>query len=857
MGKILVIVESPTKIKTLKKILGNNYVIESSVGHIRDLPSKGFGIDLEHDFEPQYENLPDKKDVIENLKKVAKGCDTVFLSPDPDREGEAIAWHIAAILPKGPAIKRVTFNAITKDAVLEAIKHPKKIDLSLVNAQQARRLLDRMVGYKISPLLQRRIKRGKDGSLSAGRVQSVALKFVVDREKEIEAFEPVEYWTIRGTFIPSSKEKSFDATLFSVEGKKVEKEPIEGKEVYLISNEIEAKKLVTSLKHARFKVASIEKKEKKRNPVPPFITSSLQQEASRHYGFGAQRTMSIAQSLYEGVDLGSEGAEGLITYMRTDSVRVEKEAITEARAFINKTYGKEYLPETPRFYTTKKSAQDAHEAIRPTNLNHPPDLIKSFLTADQYKLYQLIWRRFLASQMNPAIYDTMTCDIESDQKMVLRATGSVIKFKGFLAVYEEKEDITEEEKEPEEAYKILPSMKEGEILSLLNVDTNQSFTKAPPRYTEASLVKTLESSGIGRPSTYASIMNKIHSRAYTTKERLTIKPTELGKIIAQMLENHFGIIMDIAFTAKMEDELDEIAEDKKNWKDFLRAFWEKFIPILEVAEKEAFVPKLMTEINCPKCGHKLQKIWARDKYFYGCSNYPDCKFTVPIEALEFKKEDYADNFDWDQPCPKCSSALKIRFGRFGAFLGCSRYPECNGLVNIPKKGEALPEEMPRCPAIGCDGGMVQRRSRFGKTFFSCSNFPDCNVIVNQLDDLEEKYHDYPKTPYEKKEKKKTTKGASKKTTKKGAKSVKKTTKKSTAPLMQLSPELSAIVGEKELSRGQVTKKVWEYIKAHDLQDPKNKRLIVPDAKLAKVFGNKNSIDMLKLAGVLGKHLKKL
>ena len=567
--------------------------------------------------------------------------------------------------------------------------------------------------------------------------------------------------------------------------------------------------------------------------------------------------MSIAQSLYEGVDLGSEGAEGLITYMRTDSVRVEKEAITEARAFINKTYGKEYLPETPRFYTTKKSAQDAHEAIRPTNLNHPPDLIKSFLTADQYKLYQLIWRRFLASQMNPAIYDTMTCDIESDQKMVLRATGSVIKFKGFLAVYEEKEDITEEEKEPEEAYKILPSMKEGEILSLLNVDTNQSFTKAPPRYTEASLVKTLESSGIGRPSTYASIMNKIHSRAYTTKERLTIKPTELGKIIAQMLENHFGIIMDIAFTAKMEDELDEIAEDKKNWKDFLRAFWEKFIPILEVAEKEAFVPKLMTEINCPKCGHKLQKIWARDKYFYGCSNYPDCKFTVPIEALEFKKEDYADNFDWDQPCPKCSSALKIRFGRFGAFLGCSRYPECNGLVNIPKKGEALPEEMPRCPAIGCDGGMVQRRSRFGKTFFSCSNFPDCNVIVNQLDDLEEKYHDYPKTPYEKKEKKKTTKGASKKTTKKGAKSVKKTTKKSTAPLMQLSPELSAIVGEKELSRGQVTKKVWEYIKAHDLQDPKNKRLIVPDAKLAKVFGNKNSIDMLKLAGVLGKHLKKL
>lgn len=853
-GKTLIIVESPTKVKTLKKFLGNAYHVESSVGHIRDLPTRGFGIDLENDFEPQYENLPDKKDVIDKLKKTAKECDTVYLSPDPDREGEAIAWHIAHILPKGPTVQRVTFNAITKDAVSEALKHPRKIDISLVNAQQARRLLDRMVGYKISPLLQRRIKRsGSGGNLSAGRVQSVALKLVVDREKEIEAFDPVEYWNISATLQQNPKERSFIAALYSIDGKKVEKEAIKGKDVALIPNEIEAKKLVTALNHATFKVSHVEKKEKKRHPVPPFITSTLQQEASRHYGFAASRTMGIAQSLYEGVDLGSEGTEGLITYMRTDSVRVEPEAINNVRKLIDGAYGKEYLPHSPKVYSTKKSAQDAHEAIRPTNLNHPPDVIKSYLTPDQYKLYVLIWRRFLASQMNPAIYDTVSCEIETDKKLVLRSSGSIIKFKGFLAVYEEKEDRDEEEIMQSDSDRILPPLVEGQVLKLLEVNSSQSFTKPPPRFTEASLVKELEKSGIGRPSTYASIMNKIHSRAYTTKERLALKPTELGKIIAQMLENHFNLIMDIKFTARMEDDLDEIAESKQDWREFLKGFWEKFVPVLEKAEKEAFVPKLMTDINCPKCGNKLQKIWSRDKYFYGCSNYPDCKFTVSIEALEFKKEDYADNFDWDQPCPKCSSPMKIRFGRFGAFLGCERYPDCNGIVNIPKKDEPLPEEMPKCPAVGCDGDIKQRRSRFGKPFFSCSNYPDCDVIVNQLDDLEMKYQNHPKTPYVKKTKKGVKKVAAKKATKK------KTAKKKIAAKgkpLALSPQLAAVVGAKELSRPEVTKKVWEYIKANELQDPNNKRLIVPDNKLEKVFGHSDPVDMMKLPGILSKHIKK-
>lgn len=755
MGKALIIVESPTKIKTLKKFLGERkFSFESSLGHIRDLPQKGFGIDVEHDFEPNYVIIADKKEVIERLKKAAKNADIVYLSPDPDREGEAIAWHIASLLPKSTRIERVTFNEITKDAVTEALKHPRKINQALVDAQQARRLLDRIVGYKISPILTRRVRGARDGGLSAGRVQSVALKLVVDREKEIEAFIPVEYWNIEAHLQTKKQEAPFVAFLLSVDGKRVEKEPIPGKEVFTIPDEKTAKEIVDKLQGARYRVDSVEKKEKKRNPVAPFITSSLQQEASRHYGFSSARTMNIAQGLYEGIDLGEEGPEGLITYMRTDSVRLAPESITAARKYIASTFGPAYLPEEGRQYTAKKSAQDAHEAIRPTNLNFPPEKIKDHLTLDQYKLYLLIWRRFIASQMNPAIYDTISCDISTDKNIMLRATGSTVKFPGFLAVYEEREDrIGVEIKVKEDQERQLPSLSEGQLLELLEVTSAQAFTRPPPRFTEASLIKELEKSGIGRPSTYATIMNKIQSRDYTVKEKGTLKPTELGRVIAQMLENNFSVIMDVGFTVAMEDELEKVAENDREWKELIRDFWEKFFPLVLAAEKEAFVPKVMTELNCPDCGHKLQKIWSRKKYFYGCSNYPACAFTAPVESISFNKDDYDPTFDWEQACPKCSHPMKIRYGKFGPFLGCTGYPECKGLVNIPKKGEIPAKDMPSCPAGGCDGRMVQRRSRFGKPFFSCSNFPDCDVIVNDLDDLEKKYPDHPKTPYVRKEKK--------------------------------------------------------------------------------------------------------
>jgi DNA topoisomerase-1 len=835
MKKALVIVESPAKIKTLKKILGPNYSVESSVGHIRDLPKKGFGIDIKNDFEPEYAVLEEKKEVIAKLKKAAKEAEIVYLSPDPDREGEAIAWHIFSILPPKTKAKRVTFNSITKDAVLEALKHPRDIDQALVNAQQARRMLDRIVGYKISPILTRRVQGGRHGGLSAGRVQSVALKLVVDREIEIEAFSPIEYWNIFSDFLSKKGQQPFSATLFSVNGKKIEKEATDGKNVFLISNQKTADDLVKKLKSATFKVADIEKKEKKRNPVAPFITSTIQQEASRHYGFSATRTMNIAQTLYEGVELGQEGAEGLITYMRTDSVRIVPEVIEAVRQHIAKKYGKEYVPDAPRIYSTKKSAQDAHEAIRPTNLQYTPEKIQKYLTPDQFKLYTLIWRRFVASQMNPAIYDTISCDIETNNNMMLRATGSAIKFSGFLAVYEEKQDRTPEAEKKDED-RLLPPLTVGQTLQPLSITPEQSFTKPPPRYTEASLVKELERLGIGRPSTYVSIMQKIQSRDYTIKDKGALKPTELGRVIAKMLEDNFKLIMDVTFTATMEDALEQVAENKIPWKELIAEFWKEFIPTVENAEKDAFVPKVLTDIVCPKCQHKVQKIWSRNKYFYGCSNYPDCDYTAPIEALEFKKEDYADDFDWDQVCPKDKAPMKLRFGRFGAFLGCTNYPKCKGIVNIPKKGDPIPDEMPSCVAIGCDGKISPRRSRFGKTFYSCSNFPDCDVIVNSLDDLETKYTHHPKTAYVKKAK---------------APGAKKGGRFSSA--MTLSPELKAVVGDEKLSRGEVTKKLWEYIKKHKLQDPKNKRRIIPDAKLAKVFGSKAGIDMMQLAGVLNKH----
>lgn len=845
--KKLIIVESPAKIKTLKKFLGPDFILESSIGHIRDLPEREFGIDIENDFEPKYVVLHDKEKVIAKLKKAAKECSTVYLSPDPDREGEAIAWHIAAILPKGTKIKRVSFNSITKKSVLDALNDPRSIDMALVNAQQARRLLDRIVGYKISPILNRRIQRGKEGAVSAGRVQSVALKLVVDREKEIAAFKPVEYWNLGAIFKTQDEDRQFKASLYSVDQKKFEKEPVEGKELTIINNKDAADTILKRMKEGPYLVLSVERKEKRRNPVPPFITSTLQQEASRHYGFSSSKTMSIAQGLYEGVDLGNEGTEGLITYMRTDSVRIVPEVIEEARQFILKTYGPDYLPPQAKHYSTQKSAQDAHEAIRPTNLQHAPDAIKAYLTKEQFLLYQLIWRRFISSQMMPAVYDTISADIAADDGIILRATGSIIKFPGFLAIYEEKFD--EDEKDDES--KTLPQLIEGQELQLIELLSEQSFTRPPPRYTEASLVKELESSGIGRPSTYATIMNKIQSREYTYKENGRLRPTELGFVIAAMLENNFQLIMNIGFTAEMENNLELIAENQKEWKTLIRDFWSQFEPTLETAEKGAFVPKVMTDLICPKCGSNLQKIWSKSKYFYGCSSYPTCDYTAPIEEFTFNKDDYAADFDWDQKCPKCNSEMKVRHGRYGAFLGCSTYPDCNGIVNIPKKGEVtIPEEdMPECPAIGCPGRMVARKSRFGKTFYSCSTFPECDVIVNDLDQLQSKYPDHPRMPYVKKSKYGKKESKSEKKKKQPAKKTTRAGKKN-----KLSAELAEIVGEKEMARTEVTKKVWDYIKEHKLQDPKDKRKIVPDEKLSKVLGTE-AVSMFQLAALLNKHFE--
>ncbi len=834
MGKSLIIVESPAKIKTLKKFLGKDFEFASSIGHVRDLPKKGFGIDTEHDFEPDYQILPDKKEVISGLKKLAKACDVVYLAPDPDREGEAIAWHIAQILPAKTNIKRTTFNAITKEAVLGAIDNPREIDLALVNAQQARRLLDRIVGYKISPILARKLQQRS--GVSAGRVQSVALKLVVDRENEIEAFNPVEYWNLGALLRNGDPSKEFPARVYSIEGKRWEKEPVEGKDIALIQNKEQADAIAARLKKANYTISRVDKKEKKRNPEPPFITSTLQQEASRHHHFSANKTMNVAQTLYEGVDLDSEGAEGLITYMRTDSVRLAPEALNEARQFIQNKFGDKYLPEKPRVYTSKKSAQDAHEAIRPTNLDHPPEKLKPYLTRDQFMLYTLVWNRFIASQMNPAIYDTISADVDTEQEIVLRATGSTLKFKGFLALYEEKRDEEDEEKNPR-----LPPLEVNQKLHLSKVTQEQSFTKPPPRFTEASLVKELEKCGIGRPSTYASIMNKIHSRSYTTKEGGRLKPTELGGVIARFLEDNFQQIMNIGFTAEMEDRLEQVAENKKEWKALLREFWDQFIPTVETAEKEAYVPKLMTDLDCPKCHEaKLQKIWAKSRYFYGCANYPECDYTTSKEEMAFNREEYAEGFDWDQPCPICQGEMKVRHGRYGAFLGCLKYPDCKGIISIPKKGEDLlpkAQDLPGCPATGCDGKIIARKSRFGKVFFSCTNFPDCDVIVNDINQLATKYKDHAKTAYAKK------KGGGK-----GGGGMRGKLKPSKA--------LAAVIGDDAVTRGESIKRLWDYIKSNNLQDPNDKRVIIPDEKLAAVFGSPEGVNMFKLSGILAQHLSR-
>jgi DNA topoisomerase-1 len=768
MGKSLVIVESPAKIKSLKLFLGASYIFESSFGHVRDLPGSSFGIDIENRFEPTYEVLPDKKMVIAKLKKAAKECDTIYLSPDPDREGEAIAWHISQILGPKANIKRVSFNSITKDAVVDAIRHPTQIDMALVNAQQARRLLDRLVGYTLSPLISRKLGRHGKNSVSAGRVQSVALKLVVDREKAIEAFVPCEYWNIVAHVQTDSVTQPFTAALFSIDGNKVDKEPKEG--VATVSNEQTATQVRQALEHATpYQVSRVDKKERRRQPEAPFITSTLQQEASRHFRFSPTRTMQIAQTLYEGVDLGGD-SEGLITYMRTDSVRIASEPLQEVRQYIQTAFGPNLLVDVPRQFSVKKSAQDAHEAIRPTHVARTPDSVKDFLTRDQYLLYSLIWKRYVACQMAAAVYDTVSCDIQAGDRFVLRATGSQIKERGFLTLYEEKQD---EEVESDD-HRLLPLLTVGQQLLLDHIEADQAFTRPPPRFTEATLIKELEKSGIGRPSTYASIMKKISAREYTAKEQGRLKPTELGRVVTDMLETSFPDLMSVGFTALMEDSLEEVAENHKEWQDVLGAFWEQFSKTLEIAKEQARPQKVMTEMLCPQCHAPLQKVWFHTKYFLGCSRYPECTYSSSLEEVQFNKADYQEDFNWDQPCPKCQSPMKVRFGKYGTFLGCTAYPACKGVVRIPKKGE-LPASTHPCPAVGCDGSLIQRRSRFGKLFWSCSSFPNCDVAGPTLEDVLEKYQEHPRTPYV--AKKKVSKEPSRKAPAKKKRATQRVTKK--------------------------------------------------------------------------------
>lgn len=848
MARYYVIVESPTKIKTLQKMLGKEYSFGSSIGHIRDLPEKKYGIELKEDqVVVDYEVLPQKKETVKQLIKEAKEADLVYLCPDPDREGEAIAWHIRALLPKEVKTQRITFNSITKSEVERAIKEPREIDQHLVDAQQARRILDRMVGYGVSPLIVQRVQLGRRagvGALSAGRVQSVALKLVVEREQEIRSFISEEYWSLTAHFEPT-----FSAQLYSVDGDRI---------VTPIQKQKGAKgKIIADLDHATaieeriaaaksFLVTQIDRSERKRHPVAPFITSTLQQEASRHYGFSAQRTMNIAQELYEGINLGQEGVEGLITYMRTDSVRISQDALKSLRSYIPRIYGQEYLHESVRQFGKKKSTQDAHEAIRPTSIERAPDTIKNYLSSDQWKLYKLIWNRFTATQMASALYDTVQCDLEGKEQLLLRASGSQLKFPGFLKLYREKRDDQDEEDE-----QLLPEIQEGQILPLARCEKEQSFTKPPPRYSEASLVKALEESGIGRPSTYASIMNKIQSRSYTLKEKGRLKPTELGEVTTKLLESYFTQIMNLGFTAEMEDDLEKVARAELSWDELILNFWKNFEPTLESAKESAHVPKIDTSYSCPSCKEgSLQKIWAGQNFFLGCNRYPECEFRCGIEEYEFDKSPYSERFDWNQPCPKCSSAMKIRRGPYGVFLGCTNYPECKGLVQIPLKGEG--EQMARsapCPAIGCEGNLSARRSRFGKLFFSCSEYPNCDVIGSTLEEIDTKYVDHPKTAAKQKTKK-TTK------TKKSAAAPKKRAKKpATKPKepLKLSKELQKVIATEPTTRAELTKAIWDYIKGKKLQDPSDGRYILCDGPLQKVLGGER-VHMTAIAKALSAHI---
>ena len=666
MADKLIIVESPAKANTIKKFLGGNTKVVASMGHIRDLPKSKLGIDIEHDFEPEYINIRGKGDLIKSLKKDAKSAKKIYLATDPDREGEAIAWHLAHILQiPEDSVCRVTFNEITKETVQSSIKNPRKIDINLTDAQQARRVLDRIVGYKISPILWKKVKRG----LSAGRVQSVAVKLIVDREEEIEKFIPEEYWNITAQLKDKKSRKSFEAKFYGENGKKLE-----------LHSKMEVDKILENLQDAKFIVEDVKKGQKKKSPAPPFTTSTLQQEASRKLNFSLKKTMSVAQGLYEGVKVTGKGSIGLITYMRTDSTRISKEAREAAKEHINSTYGSQYYEN--RFYKTKENSQDAHEAIRPTYIELTPDKVKDSLNKDQLKLYELIYNRFIASQMAQAIYDTVAVNILANDKYNFKANGQTLKFKGFMSVYIEGQEQSKEEKDSE-----LPEIELKQEVEKEKIDTKQSFTEPPARYTEASLVKALEEKGIGRPSTYSPTITTILERRYIEKQKKQLVPTELGKVVNKLLTENFKDIVNVEFTANIETEFDRIAEGKEYWKKIIRDFYSPFEKTLEKAEKElehVEIKDEVSDVQCEKCGRMMVYKYGRYGKFLACPGYPECKNAKPIiETI-------------DVPCPVCGGMVQVRkTKRKKNYYICENNPEsCNYISwNKPKNGEKwTPEE---------------------------------------------------------------------------------------------------------------------------------------------------------------------
>lgn len=653
----LVIVESPAKAKTIQKYLGPGYEVIASMGHIRDLPKSKMGVDKENDFKPQYTDMKGKEDVIKELKKRARKCDKIYLATDPDREGEAISWHIAQMLKLDMNDNnRVAFNEITKSGVKKGMSNPHKIDVDLVNAQQARRILDRLVGYELSPFLWKKVKRG----LSAGRVQSVAVKLIVDRENEIRKFVPKEYWSIDAKFTAPSSRKAFDAALVSVDGKKLE-----------IPGQAEADDLLKRLENAVYTVSSVKKRVTRKQPAPPFITSTLQQDASRRLSFTAKRTMKAAQELYEGVDVEGVGAVGLITYMRTDSLRISDEAKNAAADYIRTVYGEEYLPPEPRNFKSKNNAQDAHEAIRPSTPELTPERVKSSLTSDQYRLYKLIWERFIASQMANALLDTVSVDIDANG-CIFRASGYSVKFDGYMALYVESSGDGESGK------KMLPELKSGDVLKLKSIAGNQHFTQPPPRYTEASLIKALEENGIGRPSTYAPTITTITTRQYVEHEGKALKPTNLGEAITQLMAEHFKKIVDAKFTAQMENDLDEVEHGNKDWVSALHEFYDEFEVTLKNAEtamdgKRVKVPDEVTDVICELCGKNMVIKYSRYGKFLACPGFPECKNAKQIVT------------ETEGSCPRCGKKILLKKSKKGrSFYGCEGYPDCNFMTwNVP------------------------------------------------------------------------------------------------------------------------------------------------------------------------------